>query len=360
MRTLWAVLALLALGLTLGACGDSKDERGTPASRAGDARPFAMGLSSLPSEQTDESYEEAFERSASAGEVILIRRAPPWQELLEGGDFPSDKTSATARQEKDLAAKHGLDIFFAIDATSTSPETGQLAGLPPDQPGVGFDDPEVRTALSQYAQYVLVNYQPAYLALGVDVNQYWLRDPAGFQQFVTLYKEIYRQIKASSPSTLVFPTFQLEDLQGLLPLDNPHPPQWELLEEFTGSSDLLAVSTYPRVVFSTAADIPLDYYSALEEHADTPVAISETGFASEPGTSEAEAAQSTFLRRVLRDADRMEMALVVWFTGQDPVFSGQPPTDLVRHSGLIRQDGSPKPAWRVWIEAAERPAPRHG
>lgn len=359
-RTLWFVGALVALTLLASACGGAGDSPHTTERPDGDARSFAMGLSSLPSELTTESYDEAFARSAQAGEVILIRRAPPWEELLSG-DFPSEKTAATVRRETELASKHDLAIFFAIDATNTSPETGQLAGLPPDEPGVGFEDERVRQALMTYAQYVTVNYQPQYLALGVDVNQYWLRNPAGFQQFVTLYRQIYHELKARWPDTKVFPTFQLEDLQGLLPLDRPHPPQWELVQEFAGASDLLAVSTYPGVVFPTAADIPADYYTSLEERADVPVAVAETGFASAAaGTRDAEAEQSAFVRRILRDAEEMPMALVIWFAGQDLTFSGQLPTDLVKDAGLLREDGTAKPAWRVWTEAAQRPTAPQG
>lgn len=360
-QTLWIAAALLVFGLAISACGDSGYGTKRVPTPGGNVRSFAMGFSSLPSELTNESYAEAFERSASAGEVVLIRRAPPWQELLTSDAFPSDNTSATVVREKQLAEDHDLDLFFAIDATSLSPETGQLAGLPADFPGAGFDNEDVRKALATYVQYVMVNYQPKYLAIGLDVNQYWLRDPAGFQQYVTLYNEIYAEIKDSSPETLVFPTFQLEDLNGLLPLDTPHPAQWALLDQFAGAFDLLAVSTYPGVVFSTAAQIPPDYYTSLRERADVPIAISETGYASTPGAtgnaSGAEAEQSAFLRRVLRDADSVGMALVIWFAGQDPTFTGQLPTDLVRNSGLVRLDGTQKPAWRVWSQTAERPLP---
>lgn len=355
----WIAVVLVAFGLALAACGDTSSDKSPATSASADARSFAMGFSSLPSELTDESYTSAFELAASAGEVVLIRRAPPWQELLEKGASPSDKTAATTKREADLARDHELDLFFAIDATSTSDETGQLTGLPPDLPGVSFAEENVRQALITYARYVVVNYRPAYLAVGVDVNRYWQRDAQDFQQFVTLYSEIYDLIKKETPDTLVFPTFQLEELRGLVPLDEPHQPQWQLVDEFAGKMDLFAVSTYPGVVFSSAGEIPSDYYSTLRTRADVPLAIAETGYASQTSTSAAgggsEAEQSAFLRRVLRDADRVEMPLLVWFAGQDPTFTGQRPTDLVQNIGLLRQDGTRKPAWSVWSEAARRP-----
>ena len=49
------------------------------------------------------------------------------------------------------------------------------------------------------------------------------------------------------------------------------------------------------------------------------------------------------------------MPLVVWFVGQDPTFTGEPPFDRLLHIGLRRQDGTIKAAWLVWTAAARRP-----
>ena len=39
--------------------------------------------------------------------------------------------------------------------------------------------------------------------------------------------------------------------------------------------------------------------------------------------------------------------LVIWFAGQDPTFTGEAPLDLLRDAGLMRQDGTAKPAWTI-------------
>ena len=353
---------LLALGLALAACGDSQSDASPTPTAAGATRTFAMGLSSLPPELTEESYADAFELAASTGEVILMRHTPPWEDLLTG-DL-SDDVIQTTQREIDLAEEHDLDIFFAIDATDVSEENGQLAGLPDDLLGTGFADEELRQALVSYAQYVALNYQPTYLALGLDVNGYQGQNPEDFEEFVTGYHEAYEAIKELSPETLVFPTFQLEELQGLLPLDEPREPQWQLIERFAPRMDLLAVSTYPGVAFSDPEQIPPDYYTQLTSYTDRPIAIAEMGYPSEAGedgqNEGTEAQQIAFLERALDDAEQLDMPLVVWFAGHDPTFTDKGPFDLVQHIGLLRQDGSKKPAWAVWSRTARRPLAEAG
>ncbi len=359
-RSFRLATVLLALGLSFAACGDSAgDDRPTPAS-SGLTRSFAMGFSSLPAELTEESYAEAFELAAEGGEVILIRHTPPWEELLTGS-FPGDETVQTTQQETALSGDHNLEVFFAIDATDRSVTTGQLPGLPEELLGASFADDTVRDALTTYAQYVAVNYKPAYLALGVEVNRLEKQDSDDFDQFVTLYKETYDAIKELSADTLVFPTFQLEELAGLLPVDQPDEPQWELIEPFAPRADLVAVSTYPGVAFPSPDQIPSDYFAQLGAYSDRPIAIADTGYSSEPMADDSndgtEAEQESFLRRALSDADALDMPLVVWFVGQDPTFTGEPPFDLVQHIGLLRPDGTQKPAWAVWSKALRRPLP---
>ena len=352
-------LALLAIGLALAACGDVGQGEPTPTTLPGPSRSFDMGFSSLPSELPAESYGDTFELAASAGEVILIQRVPPWEALMANGLFPSDEVVQTTQRETELAEEHGLELFVAIDPTDASEGRRQLASLPEDRRGAGFADEEVRRAFVQYAQFVALNYQPKYLALGVEINSYEAQNPEDFEQFVTLYHEAYAAVKELSPETLVFPTFQLEELQGLLPADDPRPSQWHLIRQFQPNLDVLAVSTYPGLAFSIPDEIPANHYTRLASYTIGPIGIAGMGYSSGPGrdglNEGSEADQATFLSRVLDDAEEMEMTLTIWFVGQDPAFTGETPLDLLQYVGLLRQDGTEKPAWLVWNLFAKRP-----
>jgi len=359
MKCLLLHLLLLA-GLVLAACG-GEEQHAPPAlpSGTGQPRTFAMGLSSFPPELTEESYASAFELAASVGEVILIRRTPPWDELLTDAPFPSDCTAANTQREIELAAEHGLDIFLAIDVADFSGGCNQEATLPAELANAGFANERVRQALVTYAQYVALNYRPTYLAFGVDVNTFAEEGSEDFDQFLSIYNEAYDAVKGLSPETLVFPTFQLERLDASLPPEGPRQPQWYLIPRFGTRLDLLAVSSYPSLAFSDVKKIPADHYLQLAAHTDRPVVIADMGYSSGPGPDGAhegsEEQQAAFLRRALRDAQRLAMPLVVWFIGQDTSFAGEPPFEHLQHLGLLRQDGTAKAAWRAWEEAARRP-----
>jgi hypothetical protein len=322
----------------------------------GEPRSFQMGISSLPPELTETSYERTFALAASAGDMILIQRVLPWKEMLSG--HLSDDTVKSTRRETELARQYGLRLFIAIDPTDPAQGRAQLAGLPSELRGAGFGDDNVQRAFLAYARYVATNYQPDYLALGVEINSYQRANPKDFERFVQLYHEAYLAVKEISPNTLVFPTFQLEELQGLLPTDNPQPAQWFLINRFEPDLDLLAVSTYPTTAYGGLDQLPESYLAQLSSYTHRPIAIAGTGYpstATGPNATASEQDPADYLRRILDSAQQLSMPFVVWFVGQDPTFTSAPPLDRLQSMGLLAQDGSPKQAWQVWQTTARRP-----
>jgi len=371
-----AALALFAAFLTVG-CGGDDDAGNSAASPgadgpgptvvrpepAGEPRVTKLGFSTLPPERTSEAYIGAFATAAQYADVVLVQRTPPWEDFLPGGQV-SKQTADTTRLETRLLEQYsGLELFYAIDPTDGVVQRSRLANLPPDiDPQAGFKDRRVREALVAYAAYVAKNYKPAYLAFGVEVNMTYERAPADqWQAFLETYAEAYDVVKGNSPGTRVFPTFQLEDLEGAF--GNVHPPRWELLDQFAGRMDALAISTYPFLGEArSAADVRPDYYSQLKHHWDGPVIISETGYASAPVegrvTVGTESDQQAYVERLLREANELGFELVIWFAALDPAFASSGATVVFRDIGLRKSDGSNKLAWTTWEEWARRPLNR--
>ena len=353
-------LAAIAVALlAVAACGDGSgagdSETVVP---EGSARSFMMGFSSLPRELSADSYADAIDFAGDNGDIVLIQRTVPWSNFLPGADISDDTANNTA-SERDAIAANDLALFFAIDPTDGATGRDRLVDLPLSHAGKRFDDADVRAAFVSYAEYVAINYKPAYLALGVEMNLYYEKNADDFENFKSLYSAAYDVVKAASPDTQVTVTLQYEDLQALLPREDTHFADWQLVKAFEPKMDVAAISTYPSFAFGDAAAIPENYYSQLRAFTDKPIVIAEMGFSSAPGqqglNSGTEAAQAAFLERVLDDAGRLSMPAVVWFAIWDPAYARDTAFSAFQSIGLRRTDDTGKPAWNAWAAAARRP-----
>jgi hypothetical protein len=316
-----------------------------------------MGFSATPAVPSDEGYQAAFDLAAKHGDVLLIQRPPSWSEFL-GGGTPSARMRSQTASERDNAKARGLRLFIALDPFDAA-DRGRLADPPQGREDRDLGDPELRSAFVAEAKYIAVNYRPAYLALGAEVNATYEQNPTQYTRFVDAYREAYTAAKQASPETLIFPTFEYEQLIGVIPWEAPHPPRWELLRDFEGKADLFAIATYPSFAFSVARKIPPDYYRQAREHTRLPVAFAAVGYASTPGrdgvNSSTAPEQRRFLQRLLSEADELASPLLIWFTGRDASYLASPPFDLFATIGLRDKDDLPKEAWPLWEEAARRP-----
>jgi hypothetical protein len=350
------LVAAIGGALALASCGGGS----TPATDAtpGPPRSFMMGISTLPRELNATSYADAFRLAGETGEIVLIQRTPPWADFLPGADV-SDETAKTTAAEKDAISSRKLKLFFAIDPTDGSTGRDRLDGLPPSLSGRDFGDADVRASFISYAKYVALNYRPAYVALGVEMNLYYDKNKDDLENFRSLYLEAYTRVKEVSPDTQVTVTFQYEDLQGILPTEDKHFADWQLLKLFEEHMDVAAISTYPSFSFNESGAIPDNYYSQLRAFTDRPIVIAETGYSSAAGAqginNGTEAEQAAFVQRVLAEAQNLDMPFIIWFAGWDPTYAKDTPFGVFQHIGLLRDDNSEKPAWQAWNDAARRP-----
>lgn len=326
---------------------------------AGEPRTVRLGFSTLPPERTTDAYVDAFATAAQYADVVLIQRTPPWEDFLPGGQPSRATTDTTYTETKLLHQYSNLKLIYGIDPTDGVVQRSRIANLPPGiDPQEGFANPDLRNAFIAYATYVAKNYAPDYLALGVEINMLYERSPKQFEAFVSLYREAYTVAKAANPKMKIFPTFQLEDLEGRF--GTIHPPHWEVLDQFRGYMDVLAISTYPYLGETrSTADIRDDYYSQLRTHWPGEILISESGYASQPVEGEqnigTEEDQQAFLVRLLNDAEANGFSAVVWFAALDPSFATSGTAAVFKDIGLRKSDGSNKLAWSTWEEWARRP-----
>jgi hypothetical protein len=355
-----ALAAALSMGTILLGC--TRDGAATANRVTADAtadpnaqpRSFQLGVSALPVEPTEKAYAEAFKLAGELGEVILIQRAPAWADFLPGGSI-SPRTERLTRLERDLARQHGLKLLLAVDPTVPL-DRGQLAGLPENLAGSDFSDREVRAAFIAYTKYLALNYKPAYMAIGVEVDLYYTRrGDAAFRNFLSAYFEAYDAVKEVSPETQVFPTFQYENLLGILARGQARQALWDLVERFQPKLDMLVVSSFPRFAFPSLQDVPNTYYDELATKTNKPVAFISVGWASEEGGLESSATQVAFLYRVITAAERMKSPFVIWFLARDPEPAAKDSLGPLATMGLYDDFGAPKSVLRVWRSYLSRP-----
>lgn len=359
------IVAALGAAALSGACSGSDEgssDRGPAVERpvhSGVERPMRIGLGAVPANRTGEAYIDTFATAAQYADTIVIQRPPPWADFLPGATI-SEETTATTDLETGLLAQYPwLTVMFAIDVTDPAVQRARAVDLPAGiDPVEGFASEELREALLAYTAYVAKNYRPEYLAIGVEINMLYERSRPQFDAFVALYRDLYDQAKAASPRTMVFPTFQLEDLLGRL--DQVHNPHWEVLDPFRDKMDALAVTTYPFAGnIRAATDIGPDYYDQLTRQFEGPIIVAPAGYPSAPVEGEAlvgtEQDQNAFLQRLLEDAERLGFELISWIAPRDPAAGSGGVTASLKDTGLRRSDGANKAAWSTWEAWATRP-----
>lgn len=326
--------------------------------RSGPPRSTLVGLGAIGAGSSTPEYVGSFALAAEWADVIMIQRAPPWTEFMEGGHI-SQETEDLTKLELSLIEQYDLQVFFVIDPTDPAVERSRLVGVPNQEDfAAGLANADLNRALSGYAAYIARNYRPDYLAIGAEIDMYADRQSDQFESFIEAYNAAYAVAKAASPSSLVFPTFQLEDIEGNF--GPAHPPRWDLLLAFTGTMDALALTTYPFVTsISSARNLREDYYLQLKELFDGPVIIAGAGYTSAvtagssvPGTEED---QLVYLERIRDDAELAGIELVVWLSPFDPPVAPTGVAADFHGIGLLSSDGFPKLSWAIWKEWASRP-----
>ena len=356
-----AVLVLVLMALAAGGCREERVQTPgyvpEPREQTGAPRPYLLGFSAVPAELTQDAYVAALDLAARYGELLLIQRTPEWAEFLPGAE-PSERLADLTLRERIAINERELRLFYALDPFDSA-NRGLLAGIPTGYEGADLADPDLRAAFVAQARFIAASYTPDYLALGVEINATFERSPTQYTAFLAAYHEAYAAVKTASPDTLVFATFQYEQLLGEVPWEPARPPRWELLDDFEGALDVFAVATFPSVRYKVANDLPPLYYRQSRDHTNLPIAFAAVGYASKQDPdgvhSSTPPEQRRYLQRLLSDADTLESPFVVWFAGRDPAFDDAAPLHLLSSVGLRDATDQPKEAWAVWAETASRP-----
>lgn len=301
-------------------------------------RGFYMGL--LPTTAQNQSFDQAYSQAANHSEFVPVWGRPtPFYNLAN--DLKGDWGQIFVKQ-----LIRDKNMFPIIHLSFIGP--GLTLVRPPGMENATLSDPVWRAAYKQAAIDVFKSSRPLYLSLGNEVNKWYERygtdenNPNGFQHFVTLYEEVYAEVKRLSPRIIVFCTFARE-----IVAENRE-ANLDVLTRFNPNKiDILVFTSYPYVVrgINRPSSIPDNYYSRIFQYLpNKALAFSEIGWPSLDAFG-GEQAQADFLEHAIGRLTRhqgIQLLLFGW-----PWLYDLNQNDAI---GLIKFDGTEKIGYKKWIE----------
>jgi len=170
------------------------------------ARGFFMGL--LPNPIPGQSFEQSYREAAQFAEF-----APVWGRPTPYYALASDLAGTWG----DLFVNHYIrenGMFPLVQMSFIGP--GLTLVGPPDMSGITLASSEWRDSYRESALKIVRAIRPLYFSIGNEVNRWYEKygvgenNPNGFQNYVSLYNEIYDAVKLISPRMKIFCTFARE------------------------------------------------------------------------------------------------------------------------------------------------------
>ncbi len=345
---LWLLLTVALMAALLAGCVNTlsnptlnpspSETMITPADHpARPSRGFFMGILPTPSE--GDSFADTYEKASALAEFVPIWGRPtPFYGLAQelSGSWGHTFVDQYIR---------GNGMFPIINLSFIGADMALVT--PPGIQGATLENPEWRKAYTQAALEAVKAAKPLYLSLGNEVNRWYERygardgDPNGFQNYVTLYNEIYDAVKRLSPQTIVFCIFARE-----IVVENREADLTVLRMFNADKLDMLVFTSYPNAVrgIRRPENIPGDYYAkALKYISEKPFGLSEAGWAALDAFG-GEQSQADFITQVmgrLTVEQGINLQLLGW-----PWLSALDEKDPV---ALVKRDGDQRLAYGVWV-----------
>jgi hypothetical protein len=301
------------------------------------SRRFLLGMLPTPNENGD--FDTSYAKASETSELVPIWGRPtPFWEKAEDLDSWWGETFV-----EDLTRDNGMYpllhfSFIGEEITVASP------------PGTGYslDSKEWRLMYKRAIIESVEVTKPAYLSIGKEVNRwyekYGTEGNNGFQHWVSLYEEIYHEVKELSPETKVFCIFSREIVSEFREAD------MSVIEMFDPNTlDLLVLTSYPHSVsdVNLPSDIPSDYYtSVVDLIPGKPLAFSEVTWPS-TGAFGGDQAQEDFIPLLVDELTQdqgVDLEFVMW-----PWLY-----DIGQDVGLIESNGDEKLGYSAWVEISAR------
>jgi hypothetical protein len=272
---------------------------------------------------------------------------------------------------EDFKMGYRLNEGFEISLVINLIHTGVRGPIPEDLKGRSFDDPEFIERFSTFILEVLDRYPVQYLAIGNEVNDYFINHRNEIPAYQTFFLAVKDRIQERYPGLPVAMTFAYHDAESTRSVD--------IIQELD-LGDYLPLTLY---LYSSGFKFDRDPQEVegyldriLALAGDKPVAIVETGWSTAESLSGSQADQEAYLREIfqLLEEHREQIEFISWFALHDSLLENTyesaltflPPNspqiqdkafmqdfvDFLNYFGLLENDGTPKAAWFAFQEEA--------
>jgi hypothetical protein len=198
------------------------------------------------------------------------------------------------------------------------------------------DAAQKREAYLRYVASMVTRFAPTYLNIAIEVNLFLEKCPEATPGLIALINAVYGAVKAESPDTLVFPSFQIDHLHGYSEDSCASATQRDACFDSAYAviapilRDRFAISSYPYLAgFKSVAELPSDWFTRAAARGHETALIAETGWPStgivvrtKTGSCQTyfsfdESVSAAYLARVLADAESGALELVTWWSDRD-------------------------------------------
>jgi len=292
-----------------------------------ESRSFYLGVTPFPYDSTPQAVEETYRIVSEHTDLVAhhFDGGVPWPEAFEGKPYHPNVEGDINLRLRHL--KEGQKVYLAVTPISNLRDGlakywGENENM--ERPGVwkdkDFDDPDVITAYTNFCRYMIQKFHPDFMAYGIEVNILAKSNPAAFEKFLVLAKQVYKTLKEENSQLPLFLTIQIDTFH-----ENEE-EQRKVVERLLPYTDYMAISSYPFTYKADPKDLPEDWFSEVAELApEKPFAVAETGFIAEdlilqkygvriPGN---ERWQAEYVQFLLNEANKLNAKFVVWFCSVD-------------------------------------------
>ncbi|MEM3031167.1 MAG: hypothetical protein QXH27_05545 [Candidatus Micrarchaeia archaeon] len=311
-------------------------------------RSFYLGVVPTPKSIpaiTQQGLVDAYAEAGKLGEVTMVWPSGGWH-----GACQRLQSSRTVEAVRNMGLKPVINLNFYTIAEVP----GKGLQVVPDAPAgvnASLRNAEFRRLFVEEVRDCSRMFKPEYLSLGNEVGAFYATNPDAFDDYVSLYGEAYDAVKQESPGTKVFAVFSLNQLENA--------NQWQLIGKFGQKLDLLGITTYPWMNYSSPKDMPDSYYQRLGGYTSKPVAFTEIGWVSASSAGSSENEQAEYLVRFLNLTKGMRVEMVNWLFLHEPAAIGGTAGAMsaaeTKTIALKNSDGSEKEVYGVWKDLHNLP-----